>query len=488
MILCKTVNRRDALRSFLLSPTLSTLLPTVAPGIGLAESSTWPFNPPARRVLVSSRKRVYAHYFAPFPISLDNKDPSQDYYAANYLNPAGENGKFAKSGGYLRERPLPQSPLKEADWKLENLKLEVERASALGINGFMCDLLSTDPKWLQSVYTLLSAAKSAGADFKISLMPDMFSLGNDASKLGPVVDEFASDPAVEKMSDGRLLITPYGANAQSAAWWEQWILNRAAKGHRVALFPVVQGWLKYVDAFKAISVGISDWGDREPNEKWKSAPAQAHKQGLLWMMPVAPQDMRPKNLSFWESQGSTEFRTQWRNAIQGDADWVQVITWNDYSESTEIAPSTGIQWSFYDLSAYYITWFKTGEQPPIVRDVLYYFHRIQAVNATFGGQFQATRYTKMGGTPAADNVELLAFLVKPGTLEISLGESKVKQAVPAGISSVKVPLQPGTPRFKLIRYGKTEIDFESAFAIGEKLAFPDLLYRGGSSSRPPVNS
>jgi hypothetical protein len=48
-------------------------------------------------------KKVFAHFFSPFPISIDNKAPDQDYYARNYLQPQGENGKFNKSGGYIRE-------------------------------------------------------------------------------------------------------------------------------------------------------------------------------------------------------------------------------------------------------------------------------------------------------------------------------------------------------------------------------------------------
>ena len=56
------------------------------------------------------------------------------------------------------------------------------------------------------------------------------------------------------------------------------------------------------------------------------------------------------------------------HAIDGGADWVQLITWNDYGEHTEIAPSTGTQHAFYDLTAYYTAWFKTGAAPRIVRD------------------------------------------------------------------------------------------------------------------------
>ena len=59
----------------------------------------------------STAKLVFAHYFPPFPISIDNVDPSNDYYARNYLTIDGENGKYAQYGGFLRDRPVPRQPL-----------------------------------------------------------------------------------------------------------------------------------------------------------------------------------------------------------------------------------------------------------------------------------------------------------------------------------------------------------------------------------------
>src|SRR5271167_1049212 len=55
----------------------------------------FPFTMPARTVLRASAKKVFAHYFTPFPRSLDNADPKSDYYSSQYLMPEGENGKFA---------------------------------------------------------------------------------------------------------------------------------------------------------------------------------------------------------------------------------------------------------------------------------------------------------------------------------------------------------------------------------------------------------
>jgi hypothetical protein len=59
-----------------------------------------PFELPAQSVLKGSAKKVFAHYFTPYPISLDDKAADADYYTRNYLTPGGEGGKHAAYGGH----------------------------------------------------------------------------------------------------------------------------------------------------------------------------------------------------------------------------------------------------------------------------------------------------------------------------------------------------------------------------------------------------
>jgi hypothetical protein len=68
--------------------------------------------------------------------------------------------------------------------------------------------------------------------------------------------------------------------------------------------------------------------------------------------------------------------------------------------------SSSIGTGFYDVNAYYASWFITGKAPTIDHDVLYYFHRREPVSAAAPAQ-QAM--TVVGRTPGQDNIELLAF-------------------------------------------------------------------------------
>jgi len=81
------------------------------------QSRTLPWDPVPTNVLQASPKKVFSHYFSPFPISIDNLPASEDYYTTQYINPYGENGKHAAYGGYLRCRPPPRAPVNSTDWE-----------------------------------------------------------------------------------------------------------------------------------------------------------------------------------------------------------------------------------------------------------------------------------------------------------------------------------------------------------------------------------
>ncbi len=231
--------------------------------------------------------------------------------------------------------------------------------------------------------------------------------------------------------------------------------------------------------------GASSWGVRTVAGAagLHDVPAQVHAAGLLWMGPVAPQDSRPKDFNFTEANNSAAFRAQWDAAITGGADWIQLVTWNDYSEDSEISPSSQTNDAFYDLSGYYTTWLKTGAQPPIERDALYYFHRAHSMDPTVAppSAMQTMPFTAVNGSTMANDIEVVGFLTAPGTLEIDVGATTQTLDVPAGIQSFTIPLVEGTPTFKLVRGGSTVVTLTSATAIDNTIAYQDPLYHAGAS-------
>jgi Glycosyl hydrolase family 71 len=442
---------------------------------------------PAVATLRASTKKVFAHYFTPFPVSLDNKASSVDYYTSQYLSPAGEGGKFAGSGGYIKQRPLPRDVISASVWYETDAEQDVRRAAALGIDGFAVNLLASSGEHWNRARRMLDMAQRVDPGFKMLLMPDMEGeFKTQPANVLVAVRALATHPAAYRSADGSLVLAPYNAQNQSAAWWQQQLNTLRGEGIAVVFLPVFQGWSKYAASFAPISLGLSDWGDRSPsaNRGWANAPAAAHDLGTLWMSTVSPQDARPKDLLYWEARNSENYRVMWEAAIAGNADWVQIVTWNDYGESTEIAPSSGTQWSFYDLTAYYTTWFKTGVRPAVTRDVLYYFHRKHATSALPNLNKQTRLYSRsVASDAAADEIEVVVFAKAPGALRITRGGATSEHAVTAGMSVVRVPLAEGRPEFELLRANVSVLRMQSAFPIDNRIEYQDMLYRSGSSSR-----
>ncbi|MCY1062699.1 glycoside hydrolase family 71 protein [Nannocystis sp. SCPEA4] len=461
-------------------------------GAPIDATPCWPFDAPPLSELRDSPKKVFAHYFSPYPLSLDNKDPAEDYYAKNYLRPEGENGKFAYCGGFIKERPLPQPPRpQDVDYELANFEQEVRRAVALGLDGFTYDILNTSGTHWDRLLKLLDASSNADPDFRIVLMPDMTSTYEGSDMEAQVafvasIAEVAAHPAVFRAEGGELLLAPFAADKRSPAWWASTIDALAAEGIDAVLWPVfVSPWSAATTSFQAELplVGTSSWGPATVSGAtgYASNAEQAHALGVKWMSPVRPQDSRPKDLIFSEAGNTQTMRLLWDAAVDGDAEWVQLITWNDYSEASEVSPSSGTQWALFDLTAYYVTWFKTGQQPPIVRDALYYSHRLQATTAMPDLSQQESVYEAVNGGEPLDEIELLAFLTAPATLEIEVGGEVQTTAAEAGIQSFRVPLVEGTPSFRVVRDGETVAEAVSAFSIDNTIVYQDMLYRSGGS-------
>jgi Glycosyl hydrolase family 71 len=456
-----------------------------------------PLTMPSADALFASTKKVFAHYFLPFPLSLDNVTAVDDYYNTQYLNIHGESNKWLAQGGYLRQRPVGVSPNSNSDWQLLNMEAEVRSAIARGITGFTFDVMSTSEVVGNSspLSLMLSAAQAVDSRFKIVVMPDLSALGSNSSAVMQIITAVASSPAAYRLSDGRLVVAAFDASVASAAWWQSVMSQLSAKGINIAFVPVFLGWTTSAAAFAPISYGLSDWGTATAiaSSEMQGAPGTAHSSyGKIFMMPVDPQQFRPKDYLYWEAGNSAAFRAAWTSSIQGDADWVQVVTWNDYSESGQISPytdatlRTDIGTGYYDLNGYYAAWFLTGQQPQITHDVLYYFYRREP--STAPASAQSKKEAIAGGTGKPENdIELVAFLTAPGVLKITIGGNTYTQNASAGIVSFKIPSQPGTPLFTLSRNGSDVFSFTGGVYIYGSGGLPsgveDLTYWSGSASK-----
>jgi len=436
----------------------------------------------------NSPKKVIVHYFPPMPISLDNSEPSADYWTKQYLTASGEGGKWADNGGYVRERPLPREPWPTMDWRDKDALLDVLRAKLMGADAFGVDIIGKQENqyWDQAE----RICKAAAAVPNFYFIPEIDGASFSKYTVDDVVkaaEHFAQCPSVYRLSNGKILFIPFAPDIETAQFWHSVKDKMDADGVQIAFVPDLLNPGKAAAEFAPFSDCISAWGDRDPNSivggSMEKAGASAKALTRCWMQPIAPQDARPKSFSFAEASNTAMFRDSWMQAIKSSADYVQLITWNDYSESTEIAPSSGTQFLFYDLSAYYIQWYKTGREPQIRADAIYYSHRPQIFNPAVDFPSGSKHFKIVGSTPLENDVEMVAMLTKPAKMEIELNGQRTDADMPAGLRVLRVAASPGRPIFRILREGRVVVQKVSDWTIDGKPARHVPDYFGGSSTR-----
>jgi len=458
---------------------------------GSAACSLLPFAKPAASALQGYPKKVFAYYFPPFPLSVDNKNPSIDSYSKWVDSYNSVNGAYD-----LRDRPLTPVPSTASNWKQADFEVEVRQAEAAGLDGFIWEGHNTgsDARWAE-LPDMLAAAHAVDPGFKIMLSTDFpTTAGASTDSVYSMVMDVKNSPNLYKDANGNIVLAPFYPERQPIAWWTGLVNRLAAAGVKTTLRPIFLSWAsgQYPEWNVSQLSGYSQWGTRTDSgvAGLTMDSQQAHARGKSWMQPIAFEDTRSYDGRYWESSNSSLLRDEFTSAIQNGAESIALITWNDYTESW-MAPSEARGYAVLDISAYYNDWFKTGSAPAITNDALYWFHRSQPPTAPYaktptGRSGQSVVMGIAGGDPASNQVELLAFLKSPGTLVIKQGATVKTMSAPAGVTSFKVPLVPGTtPVFQLQRSGTTTLTQTSDTPIRSTVTYQDMMYHaGGGTARP----
>jgi len=208
------------------------------------------------------------------------------------------------------------------------------------------------------------------------------------------------------------------------------------------------------------------------------------KHNLPFMTPVVP--------SFWatckepckytEHYGAKGLESQWISIINNQTvRWVNLVTWNDLGEDSHWSPnsnpSSAPRRSVYshvgyaELNKYYIQWWKTGKQPIIENDKIFYFYRTQfhdAVPLKENCEFNCT-------DTLPDKIYVTTMLTSQATINIYSGLKITTHIAPAGIYNWEADMGEGSQHFTVVRNGKVIID-----AIGEKLVDKRPKYKSRS--------
>lgn len=432
-------------------------------------------------------RKVFAHYFPPMPISIDNRPPDVDYYQRNYLSPEGEGSKFAQVGGLLRDRPLPREP-RAGNWKLEDLKTEVRQAADAGIDGFTVNIMSYSGRNWETTVNLMRAAAESGRNFTV--VPNLDATSGAVDLPVETVASRLADlyryPSAYKVDADRYLLSSFKAEGKSVDWWKS-LLSVLAQQHgievafvAVLLDPNVTNMRTYAP----ISYALGDFGTRTPTAivARTDRAAIAHSLKVKWMAGIGVQDVRPTRRIFAEAGNTETLRDGWKRVISDGADMVQLVTWNDYSEATAFAPSVAHGWSFLDINAYYLTKFKDGQYPAVTHDGIYLTHRIQMLAAV--PTYSHLPMLPLQGanrTAPRDTVEVLTFLTAPSEVSVTIGTLTHTYRAPAGAAAQLFPLTPGRISAAVRRADIVVSRVASPYTVTLTPRVQDLQYYASSS-------
>ena len=166
--------------------------------------------------------------------------------------------------------------------------------------------------------------------------------------------------------------------------------------------------------------------------------------------------------------GGLGLEAQWKSVIQVQKpEWVMMTTWNDFAESYIVPIDDLVKYVPYaqaplgwfkpqvgmdELNRYYIQWYKTGEEPTITSDSLFYSYRTHRSNLI--AKMDNRTPPKIVAGPTGDDIYITTALTAPARLQVVSGAVTTQYNLPAGLNQTTViPFQVGSQSFSLWRDG-----------------------------------
>lgn len=139
----------------------------------------------------------------------------------------------------------------------------------------------------------------------------------------------------------------------------------------------------------------------------------------------------------WEysvDYGAAHYIDGWMRAIESRSSFVNIQTWDDFSENTAINDSNTAGRSWLELTRYLASWFKSGEPPFVERELAFLFHPKQLASARLDqndARVHSPRFRHRGGL--ADYIDVVTILKMPAEVTLTNGRGIWSFSAPAGL-------------------------------------------------------
>ena len=403
-------------------------------------------------------KKVFAHYMGCYPAGTGITSLHLFEDSAGMLHES--NDTVAAIGGRFRNFPLVwQEPGlikgKNGGWPLtaeESADLEIRQAMRIGIDGFAVDAWAGGDDAKKSFETLIKVAAEKNYPFEMTLCLD----GVDpVSTVKWLLENHGKNPKLARR-DGKPMVFEYSSSFMANAVLEASIDERIPQSDRQAavrrLRTTELGWHLMGQTYRKYEELIGEpvffsfdlcWlffevPDVKPDMPVRAAAAIARHVPLLWSFSTfgfpgnadeiskavreagaewggaASYHQKENycsgaNFEVFMPQGTEWLFWGWNDLRRQEATCLQLITWNDYTENTNIGPAYNTRYGIYELTGHQIQKWRTGKEPVSDHDQVYVVYPKYPKNAKiwpFRGQ---------GGNRA---IEIKTILTAPATIRL----------------------------------------------------------------------
>ena len=376
---------------------------------------------------------------------------------------------------------------------LEWCKREIRIARQAGLDGFALDFgewggwnakeKRFEPtRYVPNAEVMFEAARQIGPDFKLLLTPE-YSVQPVEQNVRDMVRRFYKHPNVLRR-DGNMVLSSYGAGGNYLP-----ILNDLRKeGYKVSFLPFTglgrfEMSLSFASALRMLTENpqflgiwrfICDDSPRGMLLHNANAARACQWLGKLYMAGIA---FNYYSANVRDLRGVAGYGAVWEGIIRDGADWVEIVTWNDYNEDTNLMhykwkrgwsrPLYNRDGSYLDATRYYVQWFKTKQPPTITQDKVYFAYRdrsrwLSKMWDPKAGQWVDMLYKQYPfdqyHDDVLDRVYVTTFLTAPAELTVELGGKVKTFKQPAGVALAELPMRPGVPHIVLRRGGEKLVD------------------------------
>lgn len=386
-----------------------------------------------------------------------------------------------------------------------NWASDISAALTAGIDGFALNMGSDywQPARVADAY---SVAASTG--FKLFLSLDMTVLScsssSDAASLVSIVQKYASATA-QATHEGKVLVSTFAGSDCAFSWQTDFVDALSSAGIDIFFIPSI---------FSDITTFSSNtWMDGELN--WNSGWPMGSNDITVasddaYMAALGSKEYMPAVSPFFYTHfGANSWNKNWLYrsddwlycnrwediiAMRDSVKMTEILTWNDYGESSYIGPIDGAlpagsetfvdgftHTALYSLTNYYATAFKTGAYPTITADEIIMWARPHPHDATASSD-SIGRPT--GWSYTDDYLYAVAMTTDAATVTLTSGSTTETFSVSAGLTKLKIALSAGSISGSISRSGNTVASYDagSAFTYTTSPITYNFNYFVGSSS------